>query len=695
MVISERVKKHPILPVLERKKIIFYFKDKECVGYEGEVLSSSLFANGINIFGHHYKDGWPLGIFCANGQCSRCLVIADGKPVKACMTEVKEGMRVYPCDGLPHLPKDDERVEDKFRDIEVLKADLLVVGGGPSGISAAIEVAKFGKSVILVDDKSRLGGKLVLQTHTFFGSIKDCYAGTRGIDIANILADNLSRYENVDVYLNATAIGVFGDKRVGVIQGDRYFLVEPKKLLIATGAREKALSFEGWDLPGVYGAGAFQTLLNRDLVKPSRRLFVIGGGNVGLIASYHALQAGIEVVGLVEAMPQVGGYKVHADKIKRLGVPIFLSHTVVKAEGDEEGVRKVVIAQVDKNFKPILGTEKEFEVDTILIAVGLSSVDELYKMALESGIDVYRTGDAREIAEASAAMFGGRIVGLEIAKSFGCEVEIPKEWFDKEEILKSKPGKIYGVFAPAKEEKVFPVINCIQEIPCNPCRDVCPKGCIQMEGDEILGVPKYVGGCIGCKKCVAICPGLAIVLVDYRKADEKEAFVTIPYELMPNGISKGTQVLAVDIEGNFVCDAKVVSVSSPSFADKTLLITLKVPRDKAVKVAGIKAPFLAKKQTPSVPASISQNDDVVVCSCMRVRKKEIVEKIREGVLDLNQLKAQLDVGLGACGGKTCEPLIKKIYREEGVDPNKVVGYTKRPPIMEVPLKTFAGMKEED
>ena len=114
-------------------------------------------------------------------------------------------------------------------------------------------------------------------------------------------------------------------------------LIRPQVLLVAAGAREKSLAFKGNTLPGVYGAGAFQTLVNRDLVRAAERLFIVGGGNVGLIAGYHALQAGIQVVGLVEALPECGGYKVHKDKLHRMGVPIYTSHTILSANGDRRG----------------------------------------------------------------------------------------------------------------------------------------------------------------------------------------------------------------------------------------------------------------------------------------------------------------------------------------------------------------------
>jgi NADPH-dependent 2,4-dienoyl-CoA reductase/sulfur reductase-like enzyme len=164
----------------------------------------------------------------------------------------------------------------------------------------------------------------------------------------------------VEIWLNTTAVGVFSDKIIGAVKGvksNRYKQIKPKKLLIATGAREKMLSFPGNTLPGVYGAGAFQTLVNRDLIKSSDKVLIVGGGNVGLIAGYHAIQAGIEVVALIEALPQVGGYKVHADKLKRLGVPILTSHTVVAA-GGQENVETVTVARLDRNWKVVPNTHK-------------------------------------------------------------------------------------------------------------------------------------------------------------------------------------------------------------------------------------------------------------------------------------------------------------------------------------------------
>jgi len=375
-----RITNHPVLEIPAKKTVTFTWNGQLLKGFEREMISSALIANGIHIFGHHPRDNSPQGIFCANGQCSQCLVIADGIPVKSCMTALGEGMDIKSVEGLPKLPPDDARVSTSK--IPVINTDVLIIGGGPAGLSAAIELGKLGVQTLLVDDKDRLGGKLILQTHKFFGSVEDSYAGTRGFEIGMILEEKLHTFDSVDCWVNTTAVGVFSDGIVGVVKDRRYKMIKPKKLLVTTGAREKMLSFPGNTLPGIYGAGAFQTLVNRDLVKPSTRLLIVGGGNVGLIAGYHAIQAGIEVAALIEALPEVGGYSVHADKLVRLGVPLLTRHTVVSAHGKEK-VETVTIAKLDQDLKIIRGTEQTYAVDTVLIAVGLAEVNEFYKKAKE------------------------------------------------------------------------------------------------------------------------------------------------------------------------------------------------------------------------------------------------------------------------------------------------------------------------
>lgn len=685
---NHRIKHHPILPVNRKKEIMFEFNSQTMLAYEGEMIASALIANGIYVFGHHHKDGSAQGIFCANGQCAKCSVIADGVPVKSCMTEVKPGMRVKSVEGLPEIPWE-QGVSTRAK-IQEIYTEVLIIGAGPSGISAAIELGNKDISTLLVDDKTILGGKLVLQTHKFFGSEQDSRAGSRGHEIAKLLAKEVQELKSVTVWTNSTVLFVFSDQKVGVIKDGIYKLVIPKLILNAAGAREKFLRFSGNDLARIYGAGAFQTLVNRDLVRPTNRLFIIGGGNVGLIAAYHALQAGIEVVGLAEAMPVCGGYKVHADKIKRLGVPIYTSHSIKSANGDEE-VSSVTITEVDSKFQAIPGTEKSFLCDTILVAVGLDSLSEFTLEAQAAGIPVYASGDALEIAEASSAMFNGKIAGLQIAMEIqqakSVKQSIPDEWYAKAQVLKSHPGEIKGYQNPHPGKEVFPVIHCLQEIPCNPCTTVCPTNSIHTMDGTLMGVPIYDGNCIGCFKCLLICPGLAITLVDKRK-DSKNPIVTIPYEIGNIPLKERDTILLMDIDANALGDYQIIKVMDFE-ARHTQLIQVRVPASICMQVAGFRVQSASvTKPLEHAILNPSMADEAMVCLCERVSVKQVRDLIKQGITDLNQIKAITRAGMGPCGAKTCDTLIRNLIREEGIPIENVVPNTKRPVFVEACLDIF-------
>jgi sarcosine oxidase, subunit alpha len=328
--------------------------------------------------------------------------------------------------------------------------DIAVVGGGPAGLCAAIAASRLGARVVLIDDNDRLGGQLVKQTHKFFGS-KRHYCGTRGMDIAAILEQEL-RALPAEILSGTSVVGLYDrtsgtspdsgqspGKVLALAGRDRFFKLGFKRLIVTTGAAENNLLFQNNDLPGVYGAGAVQTLMNVYGVKPGTRVLMVGSGNIGLIVSYQLIQAGIEVAAVVEAMPRIGGYHVHAAKLARLGVPILTSHTVLSALGKEQ-VEGAIICRVDKNFKPIERTARNLKIDTICIAVGLTPLSELLWQAgcnmvyvpelgghvawhnadmQTSRCDVYLAGDVSGIEEASTAMLEGRVAGAHAAMTLG------------------------------------------------------------------------------------------------------------------------------------------------------------------------------------------------------------------------------------------------------------------------------------
>jgi sarcosine oxidase, subunit alpha len=690
-----RIQRHPILSIPIRESITIYWKGLSLQAYQGETIAAALIASGIRVFNHHHLDGSPQGIFCANGQCSQCMVLVNGYPLKSCMELVSPNMKVEPVYGLPKLPEANNPAH--FSDPLEVNIPVLIIGGGPAGLSAAIELSKSGVHSLLIDDKHRLGGKLVLQTHRFFGSTSEVYAGTRGIDIATRLENELRSLQRCEIWLNSTALAIFEDKKIAVLKDGKYYvLISPQVLLLATGARELFLAFPGNTLPGVYGAGAFQTLINRDLIRPAEKLFIIGGGNVGLIAGYHALQAGIKVIGLAEFQPECGGYKVHKDKLARMGVPIFTSHTVISANG-KTGVESITIGEVNAEFKPISGSEKTFRCDSLLIAVGLEPVNEFSQKARDFGLSVYSAGDAEEIAEGSAAIMTGQIRGREIARTWGSTSEvIPTEWYRNREILKSRPGKTIISSGDESIGQVMPIIHCSQEIPCNPCAMICPSGLIHIDQDDIRKLPVFrpeAKNCTGCELCLTFCPGLAITLVDYRR-DAQYPFVSIPFEFDLEWIKDKHTLPAMDTEGTLLGEFELTRIKKITNRDRTLIVQLRAPREIARNIAGIRVEeFDHNDEIHTFQEPIS--GDAIICRCERVSAEQIQKLIHLGYRDINEIKAITHATMGACGSKTCRALIHRLFKAEGIPLAEVTNVTHRPIFVEVPLKTFAGIHHPD
>jgi thioredoxin reductase len=309
--------------------------------------------------------------------------------------------------------------------------EVVIIGGGPAGLAAAIEAAKYGAKVLLIDENKRPGGQLFKQIHKFFGS-KAHNAGVRGVDIGRQLLRQTEE-TGVEIWLDSAVVGIFSEKRIAVLHEGTTVVVQAERILISTGAAENALRFKGWTLPGVMGAGAAQTMVNVNRVLPGKRILMVGSGNVGVIVAYQLMQAGANVVGIVEGMDHIGAYGVHAAKIRRAGVPFYLNHTIKEARGREH-VEQAVIAQMQSG-RIVAGTEEIIDV-----AVGLRPLTELAYMAgvyhdfipelggfmplhnenMESSVPgIYVAGDTAGVEEANTAMDEGRLAGIAMAQSLG------------------------------------------------------------------------------------------------------------------------------------------------------------------------------------------------------------------------------------------------------------------------------------
>lgn len=432
-----RITEHPILTFERGREIEFEFDGDTLSGYEGETIAAALHAAGVRVLRESIRSKRPRGFFCAIGRCSSCLMTVDGVPnVMTCVTPLKEGMKVETQRGRGRLPALDPHAgadAGEGRAEELPPVQLAIVGAGPAGLSAAVYAGRHGVESVVIDENDVPGGQLIKQTHMFFGS-REHYARVRGVDIGGELLRGLEQVPS-RLMTGTTVLGLYPEKKLSLLRDGRHYSLKAETIVLATGASENMLAFDNCDMPGVYGAGAVQTLMNVHGIVPGDSVLMVGAGNIGLIVSYQLLQAGVHVEAVIDAAPRVGGYHVHAAKIRRAGVPILTSHTILSADGDGR-VERATIARVDENWQPVAGSERTLEVDTVCLAVGLTPNGELalqrgcghtfvsrlggcavvHNEDLETSVPgVFIAGDASGIEEASTAMLEGRLAGLAAA----------------------------------------------------------------------------------------------------------------------------------------------------------------------------------------------------------------------------------------------------------------------------------------
>ena len=262
----------------------------------------------------------------------------------------------------------------------MIKYDLVIVGGGPAGLAAAVSAKENGIESILILERDReLGGILNQCIHNGFGlhTFKEELTGP----------EYAARFEeqvferNIEYRLNTMVMDISPDKVITAMnREDGLFEIEAKAVILAMGCRERsrgALNIPGYRPAGIYSAGTAQRLVNMEGYMPGRKVVILGSGDIGLIMARRMTLEGAEVQVVAELMPYSGGLKRNIVQcLDDYGIPLKLSHTVVDIRGKER-LEGITLAAVGSDGKPVPGTEEDYDCDTLLLSVGLIPENEL------------------------------------------------------------------------------------------------------------------------------------------------------------------------------------------------------------------------------------------------------------------------------------------------------------------------------
>ena len=398
----------------EERRVTLTFDGQSIAARKGETIAAALAANGVSAF-RTTRSGSARGVFCGMGVCQDCLVSVDGLPNRrACMTTVDGPMEVRRQD--PDLPpKSVSSTVAGPRPASEIVPNVLVLGGGIGGLTAAACAAEAGASVVLVDERSLPGGQFFKQPLAF-SDLPQHVLNDGQIAGGRALIER-ARQAGVKL-LRGEAWAAFTPMEIHVRFGSASRIVRPGRLIVATGAYERALPVSGWTLPGVMTTGAAQTLLRSYRVLPGERIIVAGNGPLNLQVAAELAEAGGKVAGVVElgarpslhaagalwkmavAAPRLAlqgtGY---LRRLKRAGVPVHYGHVLARIDAAEGGLR-VAVRSRDGNG---LGAGPDFKVDAVLMGYGLLPSNEILRLLGCAHVHDPATGSLVTMRDASCA----------------------------------------------------------------------------------------------------------------------------------------------------------------------------------------------------------------------------------------------------------------------------------------------------
>lgn len=263
---------------------------------------------------------------------------------------------------------------------------LVIIGGGPAGLSAAVAAYDKGvRDILVIERDNRLGGILNQCIHNGFG-LTFFKQELTGPEYAHRFIDMVNE-KQIEVWLNSMVISLSKDKEVSVINDEKGFVhIQAEAIILAMGCRERprgALNIAGSRPAGIFTAGTAQRLVNIEGFMPGREVVILGSGDIGLIMARRMTLEGANVKMVCELMPYSGGLKRNIVQcLDDFNIPLKLSHTVVGIHGKER-LEAVTIAQVDDKFNVIDGTQERVECDTLLLSVGLIPENELTRLIID------------------------------------------------------------------------------------------------------------------------------------------------------------------------------------------------------------------------------------------------------------------------------------------------------------------------
>ena len=660
----ERIVNHPILTIPQEGEHTFLFNGKPVTGMKGFTIAAALHQAGYPVHSHSVN-GRNRSLNCGIGKCGACEMLVDGEVKRICITKVDNVKEVSEITVQNYTT--DSQIEPREEPVEIYRTDVAIIGAGPAGLACRETLKELGLNSIVIDSNDKIGGQFLMQTHAFFFFEKERrFGGMRGFDIAKTLAGD----DHSGIFLHSTVWDILQNKRIAVkdMLNHKNFYVEAQALIVATGAVPFMPTFENDDVPGVYTAAVVQKMMNAEFTLLGKNILTVGAGNIGYLTSYQLMQAGAKVKAILEAMPHEGGFPVQANRIRRLGIPIYTSHMLLKAipNQDRTGITGAFVCECE-NFKPIPGTEKVIDgIDVINICTGLIPDNQLLtKGQYTFGKRCAGVGDAIRIGEGTTAVLRGKQAAYEIAQELGVRfnyndyLQISKEYIDSQQHLIRIKEESPRPTPERQAQRPFVRLDCLYGFACNPCSFACPQKAITKSSTSVTPEIDYEK-CTGCMQCVSHCPGLAIFGYDTRK---QNLFLPVEYE-----VEEGAEVWLVDDNGKKQGEGIIEKVlKKPTKTNVARVKAAGMENDALLNITG----FIVKENYPEeidFKQEPECESETYVCHCEDVSLDELLSAIGDRkYISVDEVKHITRLGMGPCRGKRCIPRLRMKLREKGIE----------------------------